>query len=329
MDERIVLMDDKTCHPVPRDEETLVVRSIREMPPAHYTFKINSFSLLSTMLTRIGEEKHESDSFEAGGYLWRLSVYPYGRKERNADGYISLYLVIAETNTLPLGWEVNVIFKLFVYDQIQDKYLTFQADKGRVNRFHGMKTECGFAQLLSLNTFNNASNGYLINDSCIFGAEVFVVKCTGKGECVSMVTLPDDNIFTWRIENFSTLFDEKYLSEAFTSGEHIWKLSINPRGVSNHRGEYLALNIHLVDHIPLPPGRKLYVEYRLCIRDQIHGQHEELTDNSWFAATVKSWTYKKFLLMTALLDPSRGFLLNDTLIVEGQIKVVSVVRNFS
>ncbi|CAL5429333.1 unnamed protein product [Camellia sinensis] len=123
MDERIVLMDDKTCHPVPRDEETL------EMPPAHYTFKINSFSLLSTMLTRIGEEKHESDSFEAGGYLWRLSLYPYGRKERNADGYISLYLVIAETNTLPLGWEVNVIFKLFVYDQIQDKYLTFQGDE--------------------------------------------------------------------------------------------------------------------------------------------------------------------------------------------------------
>ena len=42
----------------------------------------------------------------------------------NGSGHISLYLAIVETENLPLGWEIYVNFKLFVFDQIQDKYLT-------------------------------------------------------------------------------------------------------------------------------------------------------------------------------------------------------------
>lgn len=54
----------------------------------------------------------------------KLVLYPNGDKSRNGDGYISLYLVIADTTGFPPGWEINAIFKLFVYDQLQDKYLT-------------------------------------------------------------------------------------------------------------------------------------------------------------------------------------------------------------
>jgi hypothetical protein len=35
-------------------------------------------------------------------------------------------VVIAETDSLPLGWEVNAICRLFVLDQIRGEYLTFQ-----------------------------------------------------------------------------------------------------------------------------------------------------------------------------------------------------------
>lgn len=47
-----------------------VVRSTREVPPAHYTFKVDSFSLLSNILSKSEVEKYESDMFEAGGYKW-------------------------------------------------------------------------------------------------------------------------------------------------------------------------------------------------------------------------------------------------------------------
>ena len=70
-------------------------------------------------------------TFYKFSYLWsqlnrRLLLYPHGNKKRNGDGCISLYLQIAETETLPLGWQINVNFKLFVFDQIQDKYLTIE-----------------------------------------------------------------------------------------------------------------------------------------------------------------------------------------------------------
>lgn len=52
---------------------------------------------------------------------------------------------------------------------------------GPVKCFYEMNTEEGlFDQLLSLETSNDASNGYLVNDCRAFGAEIFVLKPTGK-----------------------------------------------------------------------------------------------------------------------------------------------------
>ncbi|CAL5359404.1 unnamed protein product [Camellia sinensis] len=135
-----------------------VTRSLRDIPPSHYIFKIEPFSRLSKARLDTEVQSYESDIFEASGYKCD--------ENRNGKGYISLYLVIAETSKLPLGWEVKVNFKLFVYNQIQDKYLTIQDTNGKVNRFHGITTEWGFPQLFSLSTFNDPSNGYLFLDKC-------------------------------------------------------------------------------------------------------------------------------------------------------------------
>lgn len=61
-------------------------------------------------------------------YLGRkLSLYPNG-KGASQNNYISLYLSIEETATFPAGWEVFANFKLFVYDQVRDNYLTIHGD---------------------------------------------------------------------------------------------------------------------------------------------------------------------------------------------------------
>ncbi|XVF79804.1 hypothetical protein PTKIN_Ptkin15bG0018900 [Pterospermum kingtungense] len=73
-----------------------IIRVTRDLPPAHFLFKINSFSLLAEEKSI---EKYETDIFEAGGYKWRLLLYPNGNKKRNQDGCISLYLQIVETDT--------------------------------------------------------------------------------------------------------------------------------------------------------------------------------------------------------------------------------------
>jgi hypothetical protein len=87
---------------------------------------------------------------------------------------------------------------------------------GRLRRFHKLMTECGFARLLSHDTLNDSSNGYLVDDTCVFGVEVFVIKGTCRGEILSMVNQPQPNYFTWRIDNYTTMKNGLNRSEQFT-----------------------------------------------------------------------------------------------------------------
>uniref|UniRef100_A0A6N2M1I6 MATH domain-containing protein n=1 Tax=Salix viminalis TaxID=40686 RepID=A0A6N2M1I6_SALVM len=243
------------------------VREERHVAPAHYSMKIDSFSVLSEMV----DNSYESREFEASGYKWKLVLYPNGDKSRNGDGYISLYLVMADTTGFPPGWEINAIFKLFVHDQLQDKYLTI--GDGRLKRFSAIKNKWGFSQMLSLSIFNNASNGYLIGDSCVFGVEVFVIKNEGKGEHFSMIKDPSDGAFTWEVQKFSELTAEFYYSPVYLAGRHQWKLKLYPK----QRGKHLSLYLGLDDHTKFHAGWKLFVEFTLRIRDQVWSDHHEET----------------------------------------------------
>ncbi|KDP35771.1 hypothetical protein JCGZ_10728 [Jatropha curcas] len=81
--------------------------------------------------------------------------------------------------------------------------------KERIRRFRGTKREWGLDQFVSLDAFYDASNGYLVDDGCIFGAEILVIECTGKskGECLSIVKEIAKNfqIKTWNFMNLRSL----------------------------------------------------------------------------------------------------------------------------
>jgi hypothetical protein len=61
-----------------------------------------------------------------------------------------------------------------------------------------------------------------LTTTCAFGVEVFVIKCTGKGESLSMINEPQSNVFTWRIDNFTDMKNEYYYSEHFTVEGQRW-----------------------------------------------------------------------------------------------------------
>ncbi|XP_040992264.1 uncharacterized protein LOC121239173 [Juglans microcarpa x Juglans regia] len=79
-----------------------VVRSTRDLLPAHYIFQIKNFSLLFKNEVK----KCESGQFEAGDYQWRLGVqvlHTDGKKNiycNHGNDPISLYLAIANQNNL-------------------------------------------------------------------------------------------------------------------------------------------------------------------------------------------------------------------------------------
>ncbi|GMN56368.1 hypothetical protein TIFTF001_025503 [Ficus carica] len=138
---------------------------------------------------------------------------------------ISLYLSIVETDSLPSCWEVHANYNFFFYEQIQDKYLTTRDADESAKRFSEMKTTWGFAQLIPLAVFKDSSNGYLVNDSCAFGAEVLVIgPSKGNLETLSFSKgrFIEDAIFTWEINNFSKLNEYLHRSKVFTTGGIRW-----------------------------------------------------------------------------------------------------------
>ncbi|KAJ0049013.1 hypothetical protein Pint_16586 [Pistacia integerrima] len=70
--------------------------------------------------------------------------------------------------------------------------------EARLRQFHAMKIDWGISKFLDLETFQNPSNGYLVNDTCVFGAEIFIVKNTYNMEHLSMMK-PANDCHTWKV----------------------------------------------------------------------------------------------------------------------------------
>ncbi|CAK7355114.1 unnamed protein product [Dovyalis caffra] len=289
---------------------TDMVKAVRHEAPAHYTMKVDSFSVLSELLAKSGINKHESRVFEASGYKWRLILYPNGDPKRNDNGHLSLYLAISDTNDhLPLGWEINALFKFFVFDQLQDKYLTIE--DGIVRRYHAFKTEWGCNQLLPHSIFNDASNGFLLEDSCVFGVEVFVIRSEHKGEHLSMIKDPIGGSFSWKVERLSDLADDQChcCSDVFSVGRQEWKLSLNqPAGYSTQKGKSLSLFLHLIDSSKLPAGWKMFVEYTMHVKDQFGSYHHDMKYNKMFSDSSTDSVHDNFMSFT----PATNLASDDT-----------------
>ncbi|KAL5757698.1 hypothetical protein ACOSP7_020309 [Xanthoceras sorbifolium] len=214
-------------------------------PPSHYLFKIESFSSLS----KSSIVKFCSDDFEAGGYKWKLWIFPTGDSSVNEKDYISFHLELVETSSLPTGWEVIVNSNFFIFNRLQGKYFS---NKDVVEfYYHSMNTIFGISKFIDLNTFSSPANGYLFDDTCVFGVEVFVVKNTSKERCLSMMEYPATYYHTWKVNDFSSLINEKYKN-----------IELYPNG--NGEGEGNSISIFLnVSRSSFPPNSNLLVEFIL------------------------------------------------------------------
>ncbi|KAF4381087.1 hypothetical protein F8388_012009 [Cannabis sativa] len=231
-------------------------------------------------------------------------------RSNTKNNYISLYLTICNTDILPIGWEVNANFTLFIYNHTHDNYLTFQV----VKRFHEMKKEWGFDQMVLLNTFKNVSNGYLFNDTCAFGVEVFVINHTLNSESLSVFGRKGikNPIFHWEIKGFSKIKmdDSYYVSEEVNYlsqrlSKQRWQNIFNLSADSNN-----------------PDNSTIYAKYCLRVIDQINSKHYEVSElDEWFNSFQGYGS--EFMSLEDLHKSSNGYILKDTLIVEVEFFVMS------
>ncbi|GMI78952.1 hypothetical protein like AT3G17380 [Hibiscus trionum] len=295
-----------------------ITRTTRGHPPSHFLFKIESFSLLVEEKV----EKYKSNAFEAAGHQWRLVLYPTGNKKSNGSDYISLYLEIEKTANLSLDWEANVDFKLFVFDQIRDQYLVIQDMEVPVRRFYEMKTEWGFSQFLSQKTFNDAANGYLVDDCCTFGAEVFEIQRTLKLE-KSVLKKPSGGTITWKMDNFSKLDQNSYKSPVVSIDDIKWNLKVYPKGDTRCKDTHLSVFLVLAEPHTLPPKLQVYVKYKLRLRNQINSNHLEGTGEDRFSSSTTSRGYPKFVSLKDVYESSKGYMVKDSLTVEAEFILIS------
>ncbi|KAL4378260.1 hypothetical protein GQ457_02G028670 [Hibiscus cannabinus] len=276
-----------------------ITRTTRCFPPSHYLFKIEAFSLL----VEAKVDKYKSNAFEACGHQWRLVLYPTGNKKSNGSGYISLYLEIDVRKTI-----VIVCIDMEVL----------------VRRFYEMKTEWGFSQLLSQITFNNAANGYLVDDCCTFGAEVLVIQRPPEVE-KSVLKKPSGGTITWKMDNFSRLDKEFYKSPWYIGMDHRY-LSVFPKGDAKSKDTHLSVFLKLANPHTFPPKLEVYVKFKLRLRNQIKSKHFEQIVEYRFTSSSTNWGYSKFVPLKDVYDSSKGYLVKDGLIVEAEFNLIFKVE---
>ena len=92
---------------------------------------------------------------------------------------------------------------------------------GKASRFDSFKCEWGFDKFVSLEDFEEPTNGYLINDTSFFGVEVFICEGLPLGECYSISKVANiSGKYKWVVTQFSGL--ECHSSDVFIIGGHEW-----------------------------------------------------------------------------------------------------------
>ncbi|VVA37122.1 Hypothetical predicted protein [Prunus dulcis] len=300
-------------------------RSLSNSPPTHYTLTIESFS----MLTENSVDTYESGEFDAGGYKWKLVVYPNGNTKKNVEDHISVYLKMAEANSLQSGWEVSVDFRLFLLDQNKGLYLVLQDANMNKMCLHGAMLQVGFDRVIPLKAFSVASNGYLIDDTCVFGAEVFVCKerRAGKAECLSRIKKAFMNKHCWKIESFSTFKSQRLQSELFTAGGQKWKIELYPKGDDHGENTHVSVYLRIANPEKLSPGSQLLVEYTLRIVNQLDGKDKSRKSNhSWFSASSPCWGWPCFIKWDSFKMLDNGYLVKNTCLVEAEVTVHGIAK---
>ncbi|TKY53566.1 Ubiquitin carboxyl-terminal hydrolase 12 [Spatholobus suberectus] len=124
--------------------------------------------------------------------------------------------------------------------------------------------------------------------------------------------------FTWTIDNFSR-FPKKVYSDIFCVGGYKWRILIFPKGNSV---DHLSMYVDVVDSATLPYGWSRYAQFSLTVVNQIHSRYSIRKESQHqFNARESDWGFINFMPLAELYDPVRGYLVNDTCIVEADIAV--------
>ncbi|CAG7906263.1 unnamed protein product [Brassica rapa] len=206
-----------------------------------------------------------------------------------------------------------------------------------IRRFHQSRTTWGnpnFIRHVLVDSYQHVNfiakdREYIFdNDQCVFGVDISVFPFFNKWEVLSI----DKTVYgpnSWKLLKFSTLTRDFYVSDEFSIGGKTWAFKVYPNGYGTGEGNSLSLYLTLTENQTLKPYEKVYVRAKLRVLDQKQSRHLEKPILSWFNATGESSGLERFVSLTDLQNPAKGFIVNDSLSVQVQFEAVSSTNYYS
>ncbi|KAF8053893.1 hypothetical protein N665_1364s0002 [Sinapis alba] len=307
-----------------RDHQKLsatIREETRTRPPLSYCVKFESFATMSKLVKDNGD-KYESRPFSAGGYNWTFLVYPNVNKPAGSGGYVSLYVKIDNSSLITTQNEVYAWIKFLTYKSTTDTYHELHATGAQ--RFHLFKQEYGMLNFLEIGYYQNAAYGFIFNGGqSVFGVDIVVSKPSGTWEDVSYEENIRDPLLDWRITNFSIRDQVSYTSDTFSSGGRNWVLKVYPNGVGSATGNSLSL------YLLSASNQKGYVKAKFRVINQTPSNNVEKQVDGWPNAKENGWGVDKLIPLADIKDPSKGFLVKDTIRFEVEILAFSRTDSIS
>ncbi|KAG6501601.1 hypothetical protein ZIOFF_041484 [Zingiber officinale] len=213
---------------------------------------------------------------------------------------------------------IKAIYKLFIYDQLHAEHMQKEGEEYFHSKSHG------FCCKVTLNQFDSSKSGLLVNDCCVFGADV-LEECKldkeGISESMSLNKDTTPRIYTWVIKDVSKS-KNRLFSQVFAVGGYNWSIWIDPNLATNK--DFLGVFLSMDNAASLASKTSVYVEYSFCLLDVHNAKHLKITGKRLFSSKSSSWGWREFLSWNDVQDPSRGFLRNDTCIIEASVVVLGV-----
>ncbi|KRH32941.2 hypothetical protein GLYMA_10G088100v4, partial [Glycine max] len=124
--------------------------------------------------------------------------------------------------------------------------------------------------------------------------------------------------FTWTIRNFSTIDSNELYSDSFFLDNHTWRILMFPKG---DNVDYLSIYVDAGgDPAYLPRHWKKYAYFKLALINQVNEKMNKIKEFShMFNASKIELGFSRFIPLDELCDSSRGFIVNDTCIIQVEI----------
>ncbi|CAN6577223.1 unnamed protein product [Malus baccata var. baccata] len=130
--------------------------------------------------------------------------------------------------------------------------------------------------------------------------------------------------FTWTIENFTRLDNKNHYSDIFVVGGFKWRIIMFPKG---NQVDALSMYLDAADSGTLPYGWRRFAHFSLAVVNQIDTKYSVEKDTQHqFNARESDWGFTSFMTLRDLYDPSKGYLVSDTVVVEAKLTVRKVLN---